>query len=149
MPDTPPTGTAIPRPKPPVPGATVYLGQEPPAPRRSIEEVYRLIDERLPVTIPIEVVTRLSSAPPPAKVEPRPSLAVTAAKRSPRWLSYLITGLVLLAQIVVSTSETERRGPIVQAVKLVAAGISELLAEDPNAPPENVPPEPISPLLPE
>ena len=133
-----PTGVAIPRPQR-LPGAAT---KEPP---RTVEDVYRLIDERLPVNIPIDVVERLSSEPPPAKAEPRPSLPVRAVKGGSKWTAFVVAGFTLLGQVLALWAAPEYRGPIVQTAKLVAVVVSKALADDPTAPPTPATPE----LLPE
>jgi len=133
-----PTGVAIPRPQR-LPGSA---GGEPP---RTVEDVYKLIEARLPVNIPIDVVERLSSAPPPKAEPPRPSLPVRAVKGGSKWTAIAIGAFTLLGQVLAIWAAPEYRGPIVQGVKLMAAVASKLMADDPEAPPTPATPE----LLPE
>lgn len=153
--DTPPTGTAIPRPRvrelgkssldetrsvyvfdytktaSSPPQADVDVDAPPPS-NPTIADVYKLIDKRLSPLI----VQRISSIPaPPA----RQSLPVRVAKRSPKWLAYALAGLTIIGQGIAAASREEYRGPIVQAVKLISFGVSEFFSDDPAAPPLTTP----------
>lgn len=134
---TPPSGTAIPRPraKPSVPeDASTYVPRDtatyvpadtvdaklgevrlPPPPRTpSLEDIYRLIDERLSP----EIIERVSSVPPP---ESRPSISVRAAKTTGRWTKWAMAAIGVLACVGQLFAEVERyRGPISQAVIILA-----------------------------
>jgi len=136
--DTPPTGTAIPRPRlksvdvPPVEAQPVEIVDfsqlpssppPPPSPPRespvppsnpTIEDVYRLIDARLSP----KIVQRISSYPAP---ESRPSLPVRAAKATGRWsrLAMAILGVVVvLAEFWADVDKY--RGPLTQLFVLAA-----------------------------
>jgi hypothetical protein len=152
---TPPTGTAIPRPRlkaveaePTVPVVDfARLPSSPPPPpsplpsrpaNPTLKELYDLIDQR----ITPQIVERISSTPPAAPTvepAPRPSLPVRVAKGSPKWVAYLISALMIAGQAIAAASQEEYRGPIVQGVKLIAWGVAEFFSEDPAAPPETTP----------
>jgi hypothetical protein len=143
MGDTPPTGTAIPRPKrfaavaqpSEVPASSgTHVPEDPgfrvPERNPTLKEIYALIDQRLTP----EIIERISSVPP--SQPQRPSLAVRAAKSSPRILSYVISAIVVLGQAIASAYLPEYRGPIIQAGKLILIAVAEAMKEDPTAPPE-------------
>ncbi len=99
-----------------------------PTPPRTVEDIFELINKRLPP----EITARISSIPAPA---PRQSMPVRAAKATPKLLSYVLSGVILLGQIIASAAYPEYRGPIVQAGKIILLGIAEAMKEDPAAPP--------------
>lgn len=123
---TPPTGTAIPRPRPKPPPIEALPVN------RSIEDIYKLIDERLPT----EIITRISSMPPSKPEPPRQSLPVRAAKHTSKWTAYLLAALMVIGQLIATASQPEYRGPIVQATKLIVMFVAEALKDDPAALPE-------------
>lgn len=142
---TPPTGTAVPRPRRlqavDPPGYTVEplplitepqpaqpvdvvdfarLPSSPPPPLRpvnpTLDDIYALIDRRLSPVI----MERISSAPPAATVQPRPSIPVRAAKATGRYGRGFMTimgGVLLVLQGVAWVEEY--RGPIQQGVAIV------------------------------
>jgi hypothetical protein len=132
--DTPTTGIAIPRPKPrAVHTAFASVEAEPTEPpavkppkNPSLEEIWRLIDER----IPPQIAVRLSSIPPP---ESRPSKAVQAAKTTGRWTKWAMAGIGILAVVGQVFAEVEKfRGPIGQALVIIARVLD---SQERSAPP--------------
>jgi hypothetical protein len=66
---------------------------------------------------------------------PRPSLPVRVARKGSKWGAYLLAGLVALGQIAAVVASPEYRGPIVQALKVLAVVAADALDEDPDEPP--------------
>lgn len=130
--DTPVTGRAIPRPR------VVELGTReievtPPETPRSLEDLYRLIDERLSPAI----IERISSAPPPAEsAKPRQSISVRAAKGAGRWTKWAMAVLGVLTIVGEIWADVEKyRGPISQLLIIAAKQL------DAHEAPELAPPE--------
>jgi hypothetical protein len=148
--DTPPTGVHIPRPQVRKAAVTTVMDTPLPAPPKvpTIEDVYRLIDERLQGGIPIDVVERFSSVP-PAEVKPTPSMPVRAAKFTGRLYAYVVAAAISILQIIATAALPEYRGPIVQATKLAMLVVAEVFKDDPTALPSldtpELLPEPVSP----
>lgn len=142
--DTPPTGTAIPRPrlKPITPGSTVYgLDRDeppplipkdeavsPPPPAELDADVRLRLADAIARTITAELGTvRISSVPPkpPDTEPPRSSMRAAArgAGKAGKWTVYASGALALLGQVIVWTMKPEYAAPLAQAAKLIAAAI--------------------------
>jgi hypothetical protein len=141
--DTPVLGTAVPRPtakrvEPLSPAAMEPMEPESVAApdNPTLQQIYRLIDERMPP----QIAVRISSMPPPAEPVPRPSLAVRSAKATGRWgkIAVLAIGLLSLAGQFVAEIE-KYRGPISQAFVIIAQVLDR---QDAPAAPETEPAAP-------
>ena len=150
--DTPPTGTAVPRPmrraEPPPPSEPpVDVSLPPPPMNPTVADIYNLIDSRLSP----KIIERISSVPPKAEAPRRDSMPVRAAKVGSKWTAFVLAGITFLGQGLALWAAPEYRGPIVQTAKLIAVVVSKAMADNPDAPPDTDTPEllpaPASPLL--
>lgn len=147
---TPPTGTAVPRPRPVaavLPDVDVIWTAPPTPINPTLRDIYALIDGRLPP----EIITRISSLPAPAtatateKPTPRPSLPVRAVKASGRWTKWAMAAIGVLACVGEVFAGVEKfRGPISQAFVIIAraADSYEAAHDSPPPPPLEPPVEP-------
>lgn len=138
--DTPVTGRAIPRPRvvdfkalqsEPAPAPAAAQTPVPTPVPTTIQELYSLIEQRLPTP---EIIERFSSTPPPA---PRASLPVRMAKGTGRWTKWAMAALGLLTLIGEIWADVEKyRGPISQLLVFAAKQM------DAHEAPELEPPAP-------
>lgn len=105
----------------------------------TLEEIWKLIDAR----IPPQIAVRLSSIPPP---ESKPSMPVRAAKATGRWTKWAMAAIGVLALVGEVFADIEKyRGPISQAVVILARVLD---AHEAGAPSVTPSPEPEPPPAP-
>lgn len=144
--DTPPTGTAIPRPRPPkreplpppVVKDVVPTAPLPPA-ELDIETRRRLADAIARVMAAELGSVRISSVPPPADSEPPPRSSMRVAAKYTgkgiKWGAILSGAVSFAASMIVWVAKPEYAAPLAQALKLIAGVIIAAMGGGPPEPP--------------